>query len=396
MKNGITEFNQFFNLSRDMVCYIHPDGFFERVNPAWSLQFGWTQEEFLSTQVVEFLHPEDRAQITEALIRITEDHTAVTFESRFYCKDETYKWISWSVYFLSEHDSAFALTYDITASKQASEMLRVVREELETRLQQQLVEIKHVQQKLAYSEQNFALLAQSVKNHAVMLLDIEGHIVQWNAGAEKVLGYSAKEIIGEYFSRFYPAEDIWSGKHHRALRVAHTNGSFESEGLRFRKNGSSFYAHVTLISLEGGNGTQRGFLKIICDRTECEELKKQFQTSEEQYRRLFNESVMGNYVSTPNGNIRACNVAYAQMFGFASINDALQCNIAELSPHADFLQKVFQSLHPHKQLRHTELQLRHRNGKTVNVVASAIGKFSDSGELMEVHGCFSDVTQKRL
>jgi PAS domain S-box-containing protein len=396
MKDGIPEFNQFFDLSNDMMSYIRVDGFFNLVNPTWSLQFGWTQEEFLAIPIVEFLHPEDRSQISEALLRVTEGHKAITFENRFRCKDGAYKWIRWNAYFLSDQNCTFALTYDITASREAAEMLRVMREELETRLQQQTAEVKRLQYELFHSKRQFDILADSVKNCAVMLLDTDGRIVKWNAGAERVLGYSAKEIVGEYFSRFYPAEDIWHGKHHSALRAALANGQFEDEGLRLRKDGSHFHAHITLIPLEGESGTLRGFMKLICDRTKHKELEQQLSASEEQYRRLFEESLIGNYVSTPDGCIRACNVAYAKMFGFASIHDALQCNIADLSLHSDILQTVFQSLHAHKQIQHAEFQLRHRNGKTVDVVASAIGKFNDSGELMEVHGCFSDVTQKKL
>ena len=96
MKHEFADFDQFFNLTKYMACYIRPDGFFGRVNSAWSLEFGWTQEELLSTPVLEFLHPNDRPPISQALLRAAEANSAAAIDNRFHCKDGKYKWISWN------------------------------------------------------------------------------------------------------------------------------------------------------------------------------------------------------------------------------------------------------------------------------------------------------------
>ncbi len=395
MKEELTNFHQFFNLSKDMICYIRPDGFFDRVNPAWSLQFGWTPEEFLSAKVLEFLHPDDQSRISEALIRAMEGRAAITFENRFRCKDDTYKWISWNAYFLPEQNCVFALTYDISPSKQASEMLRVIREDLEARLQQQNAELKHLQHQLSLSKRQFDLLEQNIKQYAVMMLDTEGRIVKWSAGAERLLGYSAKEIFGEYFSRFYQAEDIWHGRHHHALCTVLASGHFEDDGLRLRKDGTSFYAHVILTSFYDESGTLRGFMKLLCDRTEYKTLQDQLHVSKEQNHILFEESVTGYCVSSPGGNISSCNRAFAKMFGFASVNDAQQLNLAELFPSLAVLQTMLQSLYEHETVQDTEFQFQRKNGGSVYVIANFFGQFNDNGELIEVHGSFLDITRQK-
>ena len=395
MKERSINFDQFFNLSKDMICYIRPDGFFERVNPAWSLQFGWTQEEYLSIPVIEFLHPDDRSRISEALIRAMEGHVAIAFENRFRCKDDTYKWISWNAYFLPDQNCVFALTYDITAGKQAAEMLGVIRADLETRLQQQAIDLKKIQHKLSVGEKQFNLLEQSIKNFAIMVLDVEGRIVKWSAGAERVLGYKEKEILGEYFSRFYRAEDIWHGNHHNALRTVLATGRFEDKGLRLRKDGTDFYAHVTLTPFYNESGALGGFIKLICDRTEYKGLEERLHMSEEKNRKLFDKSVVGYCVLSPDGSIRSANGAFAKMFGFSSNNNAQGTNIADLFPNSTVFQTILQSIYEYKNIPHSEYQLRHKNGETVYVIASVFGQFNDNNELMEIHGSFSDITRQK-
>ncbi|HVN49739.1 MAG TPA: PAS domain-containing protein [Bacteroidota bacterium] len=395
MKEGLTNFDQFFNLSKDMICYIRPDGFFDRMNPAWSLQFGWTQEELRSKNILEFLHPDDQPRFSEPLIRAMEGRAAVTFENRFRCKDSTYKWISWNAYFLPEQNRVFALTYDISPSKQASEMLRVIREDLETRLQQLNIELKRVQRQLSLSEMRFDLLEQNVEQYAVMVLDVEGHIVKWSAGAERMLGYHAKEIIGEYFSRFYQAEDIWRGRHHHALRSVLANGRFEDNGLRLRKDGTSFYAHVILMPFFDEAGTLSGFMKIMCDRTEYKKLHDQLRTAEERNHKLFEESMTGYCVLSPDGSINTCNHSFATMVGFESIHNAQQSNMNNLFPNSAVPQAILRSLYEHEIVQGKEFQLQRTNGELVSVLANFFGQFNDNGELVEVHGSFLNISKQK-
>jgi hypothetical protein len=131
------------------------------------------------------------------------------------------------------------------------------------------------EQSLRDSEERFRLLVESVKDYAIFMLDPEGRIVSWNAGAERLKGYRAEEIIGSHFSRFYPKEDLKAGKPARELEVAIAEGRYEEEGWRVRKDGSLFWASVTITAVHDPAGALRGFAKVTRDLTRQREAAKQ-------------------------------------------------------------------------------------------------------------------------
>ena len=118
--------------------------------------------------------------------------------------------------------------------------------------------------------ETFRLLVESVKDYAIFMLDPAGHVLTWNRGAERIKGYSASEILGQHFSRFYPTEDAQSGKCDRELEIAARDGRFEEEGWRVRKDGSKFWANVVITAVRGSDGKLLGFAKVTRDLTERE------------------------------------------------------------------------------------------------------------------------------
>ncbi len=123
-------------------------------------------------------------------------------------------------------------------------------------------------QDLEVSEERFRLLVEGVRDYAIFMLDTGGYVATWNTGAAHIKGYSAVEIVGKHFSLFYPPEDVQQGKPAAGLKYAATNGSYEDEGLRVRKDGSRFYASVLITALYDGNRQLRGFSKVVRDITE--------------------------------------------------------------------------------------------------------------------------------
>ena len=120
----------------------------------------------------------------------------------------------------------------------------------------------------AVSEQSFRLLVESVKDYGIFMLDPTGRIATWNAGAARIKGYRADEIIGKHFSQFYPPEDLARGKPAYELEVAGKVGRFEDEGWRLRKDGSRFWANVVITAMRDREGTLVGFGKVTRDLTE--------------------------------------------------------------------------------------------------------------------------------
>ncbi|KRA67310.1 hypothetical protein ASD89_02715 [Caulobacter sp. Root656] len=131
------------------------------------------------------------------------------------------------------------------------------------------------------SEQRFRLLVQGVKDYAIYMLDPEGNITNWNAGAEAIKGYAADEIIGRHFSLFYTPEDREAGAPARALATALREGKFSGEAQRVRKNGERFWASVLIDPIHDETGKLLGFAKVTRDITEKRRAEEELERSRE-------------------------------------------------------------------------------------------------------------------
>ena len=127
---------------------------------------------------------------------------------------------------------------------------------------------------LRESEERFRLLVEGVKDYAIFMLDAGGCVSTWNLGARRIKGYEAEEIVGEHFSAFYTTEDVERGHPEEVLRLAAADGRYEEEGLRVRKDGSTFWANVVVTALRDDAGTLRGFAKVTRDITERKEAEE--------------------------------------------------------------------------------------------------------------------------
>src|SRR4051812_9301566 len=123
-------------------------------------------------------------------------------------------------------------------------------------------------QKNTKPDDRFRLMVESVRDYAIFMLDVDGNVATWNAGAERLKQYTAAEIIGHHFSKFYPAEDIRNKKPERELERAIADGRVEDEGWRLRKDGTRFWASVVITALYDRNGELTGFGKVTRDLTE--------------------------------------------------------------------------------------------------------------------------------
>ncbi len=174
---------------------------------------------------------------------------------------------------------------------------------------------KRAQQNLHGSEEQFRLLAHGVKDYAIFMLDTAGHIISWNAGAERIKGYRAEEIIGRHFSCFYPREDIESGKPARELNRAAADGRTEDEGWRVRKDGSRFWADVSITALRDEAGNLRGFAKVSRDDTARRQVQQDLMASEERLRMTIEAAEMGIWFWDLEKNEVSCSEQFRAMFG---------------------------------------------------------------------------------
>jgi PAS domain S-box-containing protein len=124
---------------------------------------------------------------------------------------------------------------------------------------------------LRRSEDTFRRLVTAVGEYAIFMLDVEGTVISWNAGAQRIKGYTANEIVGRSFRRFYPPEDQETGHPERNLEVALKEGTFAENGWRVRKDGSRFWARVVISPVYDEAGRHIGFAKVTRDQTNARE-----------------------------------------------------------------------------------------------------------------------------
>ncbi len=235
--------DKFFTLTFDMFFIVGSDGYFKQMNPMCGKTLGFTNQEFLNQQWIEFVHPEDQQSTIEQLQKLAVGTDTLQFENRLYCKDGSYKWLQWNVTSCQEQQLTYAVARDVTNCKQAEEAQRE-------------------------SEELFRLFVEGVDDYAIIMLDPQGYIISWNTGAERIKKYQTSDIIGQHVSRFYTSEDIQSGKPKEGLAIAAREGRFEDEGWRVRKDGSQFWANVVTTALRDKDGKLRGFARVTRDITE--------------------------------------------------------------------------------------------------------------------------------
>src|SRR6266705_3383465 len=140
---------------------------------------------------------------------------------------------------------------------------------------------QHTEDALRESEQRFRLLIQGIQEYAIFQLDPQGRVVSWNAGAERLKGYRAEEIIGKHFSLFYPREDLIRGTPEQNLEEAAQRGQSVREGWRLRKDGSLFWGNVVITALRDLKGNLLGFAKLTRDVTERREREETLTKAKE-------------------------------------------------------------------------------------------------------------------
>ena len=168
-------------------------------------------------------------------------------------------------------------------------------------------------------EEHFSQLVASVQDYALFLLDDQGRIRSWNAGAERFKGYTRDEILGRHFSCFYPPELVASGWPEYELQQARALGRFEDEAWRVRKDGSRFWANVVITALYDENKNVRGFLKITRDLTERKAAEEALRLSEQRFRLLVERvKDYAIFMLDPDGRVVSWNEGAQRIKGYTA------------------------------------------------------------------------------
>jgi PAS domain S-box-containing protein len=235
------ERDRIWKVSEDLLGVGNFDGYFLSINPAWTSLLGWSEEEIKSLHVSELRHPDDAPGAIAARARLARGVPTVHMENRFRHRNGGWRWISWTL--TADSGLIYISGRHISSEKKTAAALRE-------------------------SDRQFRALVAGVTDYALYMLDPTGIVSSWNAGAERIKGYSAEEIIGRHFSQFYTPADREAGLPNRSLSIAAATGKFEAEALRMRKDGSLFWANVVIDAIYDDSGKLIGFAKITRDVTE--------------------------------------------------------------------------------------------------------------------------------
>ena len=258
-----------------------------------------------------------------------------------------------------------------------------------------VTERRRAERALRESEERFRLLVEAAQDYAIFMLDPQGRIASWNAGAERIKGYRAAEIIGHHFSIFYPLEAVESRWPERELEMAAAEGRFEDEGWRLRKDGSRFWANVVITALRDEDGDLKGFSKITRDLTERMQKEVQLRESESRFRRLFETAKDGILIlDFASGKITDANPFISELLGY-STEELLGKQLWQigLSKDIEASQAAFRQLQEQGYIRYSELPLQTREGRIVE--AEFVSNVYNLDHQAVIQCNIRDITERR-
>jgi PAS domain S-box-containing protein len=286
-------------LSDYAICMLDLDGFITSWNVGAQRVEGYGVHEAVGQHFSRFFTPEDQAkQLPEKILaeaRATGRYEAEGWRLR---KDGSRFWANAIVQPVrDEHGDLIGyakITRDMTERMAAQEALR-------------------------QANQQFRMLVEGVTDYAIYMLDPSGVVTNWNAGAERLKGYTADEVVGQHFSKFYTKEERASGIPGRVLDIAAREESYETEGWRVRKDGSRFWASVVVDAIRDTQGRLQGFAKVMRDITERRAAQEVLRESERQFRLLVRGVTdYALYMLDPNGIVTSWNLGAERMKGYVA------------------------------------------------------------------------------
>jgi PAS domain S-box-containing protein len=360
------------------IFMLDPEGFVASWNAGAERIKGYKPAEILGQHFSRFFTPEDRASgLPEKILkdaRATGRHEAEGWRVR---KDGCRFWANAILQPVRNEQGApigFAkITRDITDRAAA-------------------------QRALLESESRFRILVEGVTDYAIYMLDPSGVVSNWNKGAERLKGYTAKEIVGRHFSKFYTRDERVTGLPARVLETSVREGRYESEGWQVRKDGSRFWASIVVDAIRNAAGELQGFAKVIRDITERRVAQEALRESERQFRLLVaGVTDYALFMLDPNGIVTSWNAGAERIKGYTA-EEIIGQHFSRFYTERDRASGwPTRALYTATQERHFEAEgWRVRKDGTLfwaNVVIDPI--HDEQGELMGFAKITRDITERR-
>ena len=246
------------------------------------------------------------------------------------------------------------------------------------------------------SNELFRALVENIVDYAIFMLDADGRVISWNVGAERLKGYSEEEILGQHFSRFYLRDDIERGRPQNGLEVASTEGRFEEEGWRLRKDRSLFWAHVVITPVRDPTGDLLGFAKVTHDLTERRLTTQRLESSEARLHAFMNHSPSLMFIKDPQGRYLHVNDAFTRSFGLQR-RDVISHSDAEIFGDelaAQFATNDAEALATRSGIEFEE-EARYSDGQLHTSIVHKFPIFDSRGHVIALGGVATDITERK-
>jgi len=303
------------------------------------------------TAFVDLAHPDDRAAVREALGAAVRSGRPFRFEQRIVRPDGEVRVVDTAgepaLVAGSRTVALRGICYDVTERKRAEEELK-------------------------RSEQRFRLFLESVRDYAIVMMDPDGAVSTWNAGAERVLGWRAEDVVGRSHACFYADPDRAAGRPAANLRIAERFGWVEEEGWRVRSTGARFWANVTIAAVRDADGQLLGYAKIVRDLTERRRAEDALRDREQLLEAMFDRTASGIALLDAAGRFVRVNRRFEQLSGYQA-GELFGSTLDALTDPADQPQGrelVSDLLASRRESVQSETRLRRKDGSPVWVLGT--------------------------
>jgi PAS domain S-box-containing protein len=320
LRESEASFRQLADAMPQIVWTASPDGSVVYHNQRWCDYTGMTVEQGRDWGWRRFVHPDDARDSLERRARAFASGELYEVEYRLLRADGAYRWhLGRAVPICGPQGRIvrwFGTCTDIDDHKRAEQEIRGawceikgLNETLEQSVRERTLQLRQ-------SEEQFRNLVEGVKDYAILMLDPQGCVTSWTDAAGRIKGYVGAEILGQNFSRFYTAQDRAGGHPEAVLRAAALTGAFEEQGWRIRKDGSRFWAEVSVTAMRDEAGRLRGYSEITRDITERKESEEKIRQSEETFRALLESAPDAMVIADGQGTIALVNARAESLFGY--------------------------------------------------------------------------------
>ncbi|PYT08252.1 MAG: hybrid sensor histidine kinase/response regulator [Acidobacteria bacterium] len=285
-------FRSLIENSLDIITILNADGTIRYESPSVERVLGYEPSELVGKSAFELVHPDDIWRVFEIFDNgVQKENYAGCVEFRYRHKDGSWRVLE-------------AMGKNLLSEPRVAGIIVNSRD---------ITERKRMELLLRENEKRYQLAMDAAKDYAILMLDRDGYVVSWNSGGEAIKGYKADEIIGHHVSCFYPAEELNQERPEQELQAAMTEGSFQYEGWRLRRDGSRFWADGVLTALRDEQGQLQGFLKVTRDITERRQREESLRQSEQLLRAILDNSPALIYIKDLDGRYIVVNQQFENM-----------------------------------------------------------------------------------